>query len=144
MLTESEIKSATTTELVEYYNKITGKSIKKFSSRAAGETQVLKLVKESSTANKKAVVKDSGKRAEYESRVIQVLSSQNPKREGSIAHKKFAVLQKMNGKTIGELRSLEGNHPELDKEAGWPSTELRWALKLGLVTINKIQQVKAA
>lgn len=35
------VKEMTTAELVEEYNKIRGKSIKKFSSRAAGEAQVL-------------------------------------------------------------------------------------------------------
>lgn len=35
------VKEMTTAELVEEYNKLRGKSIKKFSSRAAGEAQVL-------------------------------------------------------------------------------------------------------
>lgn len=39
--TTFNVKSATTAELVAKYNQLTGKAIKKFSSRAAGEKQVL-------------------------------------------------------------------------------------------------------
>lgn len=38
------VASATTAQLVAEYNRLTGKSIKKFSSRAAGEKQVQKLI----------------------------------------------------------------------------------------------------
>ena len=38
------VTTATTAQLVAEYNRLTGKSIKKFSSRAAGEKQVQKLI----------------------------------------------------------------------------------------------------
>jgi hypothetical protein len=44
MLKRSEVKIAKTTELVAAYNQITGKAIKKFANRAAGEKQLLKLL----------------------------------------------------------------------------------------------------
>lgn len=39
-----DVKKATTSELVAEYNRLSGKSIKKFSSRAAGEKQVTALL----------------------------------------------------------------------------------------------------
>lgn len=39
-----DVKKATTSELVAEYNRLSGKSIKKFSSRAAGEKQVSALI----------------------------------------------------------------------------------------------------
>lgn len=41
-----DVKNASTQELVAKYNELTGKSIKKFSSRAAGEAQVEKLLQD--------------------------------------------------------------------------------------------------
>jgi len=69
-------------------------------------------------------------------RIIQILIDHNPKRPKSRAHKKFAILMKYNGKSVEEYLDQEGRHPSLDTEAGWPATEIRWALKLGLVSIK--------
>lgn len=44
MIKSSELKTAPTGELVKTYNELTGKSIKKFSSRASGEKQLAKLL----------------------------------------------------------------------------------------------------
>jgi len=44
MMKRSEVTAAKTTELVTTYNELTGKSIKKFSSRAAAEESVKKLL----------------------------------------------------------------------------------------------------
>lgn len=41
---QSQIQEASTADLVETYNALTGKSIKKFSSRAVGETQVANAI----------------------------------------------------------------------------------------------------
>lgn len=41
-MTQSDIKGMATAALVALYNQLTGKNIKKFSSRSAGEAQVLK------------------------------------------------------------------------------------------------------
>lgn len=68
--------------------------------------------------------------------VIQVTAEKNPKRPGSKAHKKFSVLMKMNGKPVEDFKALQGKHPVLDKEPHWATTELRWALKLGLAKLK--------
>jgi hypothetical protein len=144
--TLAEVKAAKTIELVELYNKLSGKpAIKKFADRKTAEERTWKIIQETTPiqVNKKPTT--PGKRAEYEDRIIQILVETNPKREGTQAHKKFAVLLKMNNKTIRELKAQEGHHANLDTEAGWPSTELRWAVKLGLAkTIVASSAVKAA
>jgi len=45
------VKTATTAELIAKYNELTGKNIKKFSSREAGEKQVLKAMDAAAAAN---------------------------------------------------------------------------------------------
>lgn len=51
-----DVKLAQTSQLVAEYNRLTGKSIKKFSSRAAGEKQVQALLDKLTTGDKLAVV----------------------------------------------------------------------------------------
>lgn len=150
-VTREDIKQAETKDLVDLYNRITGKSIKKFAARSNAEAQTWKAIQQlapGENAWEKPEVpkkKTSGKRDNYEHRVIQVLAKENPKRPGSCAHKKFEVLMKHDGKTIKELKEQEGKYSTLDDEAGWPATELRWALKLGLVKIlNGNSDSKAA
>lgn len=148
-MNEDQIKAATTAELIALYNKLTNKNIKKFSSRATGETQLTKLLKanepkEPSETPSKKIVSNVGKRQSYESRKIDVQLTENPKREGSRAHKKFDVLMKFSGKTIAEFKAEEGKHPSLDDEAGWPATELRWALKMSHVKLIPPLEAKKA
>lgn len=50
----NQIKTATTQELVAEYNRLTGKSIKKFSSRAAGESQVERALRAAAPEKKTA------------------------------------------------------------------------------------------
>ncbi len=138
----SEIKTASTKALVETYNNITGKSIKKFRDRITAERQVAVALAGVEVKIPKKT-NPTGKRASYESRTIEVLVKENPKKEGSRAYKKFAVLMKMHGKSIAELKAQEDKHPELDTEKGWPATELRWAIKLGLVKLVISQQIAA-
>ena len=151
---KTDIKAATTAELVEFYNSLAQSPVKKFADRATAEARIWKLIQslppEEEKPNEvkvepkaKPVSNADGKRASYENYVIHVLTETNPKREGSLAHKKFGVLMKMNGKTIGEYRDQEGKHPELDKEKGWPSTEIRWSINLGLIKVLKAES-KAA
>ena len=150
--TQEEIKKAETSELVAFYNKITGKDIKKFESRAAAESRIWKLVQslppveESEVIQKSSKSKKQGeptKRESYENRIIELLVKENPKREGSRAHKKFGILMQFDGKTLGEYRAQEGKHPELDGESGWPSTEIRWGLMLGLIKISVAKSIAA-
>lgn len=51
-----EVKLASTAQLVAEYNRLTGKSIKKFSSRAAGEKQVQALIDKLTASDQLAVV----------------------------------------------------------------------------------------
>jgi len=57
-----DVKTASTAELVAKYNELTGKSIKKFSSRAAGEKQVSAFLSATpkAAAPKKPAVKSDG------------------------------------------------------------------------------------
>lgn len=139
--TREEIKQVETKELVDLYNKISGKSIKKFSSRAAGENQTWKLIQAKQVpveeVRKPATEKKSApkKRETYECKIIKILKEENEKRPSSRAFDKFAILLKMDGKTIRDFKAQEGKHVKLDIEEGWPATELRWALKLGLAKL---------
>ena len=149
-----EIKAAPTRKLVEVYNAATKKSIKKFADRKTAETrtaEALGLI-EAKTAEKPVkatkepkVSKAAGKRSDYEHRIINVLVKENPKRDGSRAHKKFAILMEHDGKTVGEYKAKEGKFPTLDAEAGWPATEIRWSINLGLIKLtNGNAETKAA
>jgi hypothetical protein len=130
--TPAQVKAAKTVELVTFYNQHVERPIKKFENRDTAEKRVLALlpiVKKEATKEEK----EDGKRAEYNSRIIEVSCEKNPKRDGTRAHKKFQILMDFDGKTIGEFRDQEGKHKDLDEEVGWPSTELRWAIKLNLI-----------
>lgn len=52
-----QIKTATTQELIAEYNRLTGKAIKKFSSRAAGEAQVERALIAAGATKQKAAPK---------------------------------------------------------------------------------------
>lgn len=165
--TLKDLEAAETSELSAVFNKITGKSIKKFENRGAAISRTWKAIqqlapgenieddktviltkKEKPVKAKKApsvkTKEKSNKRDDYENRVIELLIKANPKREGSRAHKKFALLMEMDGKTIGEYRAKEGRYPTLDFEKGWTSTEIRWALKQGWIKIVAVKKMEHA
>lgn len=143
--TEKDLEAVETSEILELYNKITGEGIKKFADRKTAIRRTLKVIgqlgpgenvneapkEKEPTKNEKA----ASKRASYESRIINLLVKENPKRKDSRAHKKFGILMEHDGKTIRDYKDKEGNYPTLDNEKGWPATELRWALRLSLVKI---------
>jgi len=152
--TMADVKAAKTADLVSLYNKYTGKQIKKFENRETAEKRTWEMVKERQESledmkSKRLPQKveaatelleiaqptEESKRAEYNSRIIEILVEKHPKKPGTVAYKKFEILMNFNGKTIGEYREEEGKHPELDKEHGWPSTELRWAISKKLVKV---------
>lgn len=145
---KSDIEAVDNKVLLDLYNKLRNTNTKKFKDRASAVTQTWNaVVSYQSTLNEKDVVDEApkkikkkespGKRDAYENRKIQVLAKENPKRAGSRAHKKFEILMAHDGKTIKELKEREGKYPTLDMESGWPATELRWAIKLGLVKLLK-------
>lgn len=138
--TEADIKAAQTAELVAIYNEHAENPVKKFRDRATAEARVLDLLESLGKLGKeeapKAQKKVGGKRDTYENRIINLLVAENPKRVGSRAHAKFAILMKFDGKPLIEYKNQEGKHPTLDNEKGWPATELRWALSLGLAKLQ--------
>lgn len=146
--TLADIKAAETSDLLATYNEITKKNIKKFASRAAAESQTWKAIQslppEEETKTKKQKSSQFGKRASADSRIIELLVKENPKQETSRAYKKFGILMKFEGKTVGEFRAQEGKHPELDIEKGWPSTELRWGINLKLIKLHKAESESKA
>ena len=66
--------------------------------------------------------------------VITVLVEGNPKRAGTSAHRKFALLR--TSMTVAEYMALEGAYPDLDKEKAWPCIELRWCLQKGWIRLD--------
>ncbi len=155
-ITQKDIAEAETKDLVELYNEISGKNIKKFADRKSAERQTWKMIqrlapgedirKEKETSKKvSSPSKTPGKRDNYENRTINILAKENPKRPESRAHKKFEILMAHDGKTVKEFKEREGKYPTLDMENGWPATELRWALKQGLAKLsNGHSETKAA
>lgn len=141
-VTMADIKEADTATLVETYNKATGKSIKKFADRAAAERLTWKAIQQvppgedvNAPSKEKKSAPKGGKRDGYENRTIELLVKENPKRAGSRAHKKFDILMKFDGKPLQEYKKQEGKFPSLDMEKGWPATEVRWAINLGLIKL---------
>lgn len=64
---------------------------------------------------------------------IKVLAKENPKREGSAAHKKFAFLK--DGMTVAQFLALGVKHAELGKN--WPRTELKNRLRDDHIKLSK-------
>lgn len=141
--THADVKAAKTSELVSIYNTITKKNINRFKDRKTAEARTWAVLQEN--APKLAVVekaptakvktKAPGKRDNYDNRIIQLLVKENPKRTGSRAHKKFEILMEHEGKTLAEYKAREGKFSSLDMEKGWPATEIRWSLSLGLIKL---------
>jgi hypothetical protein len=137
--TAEDVKTAETKELVATYNNLANANIKKFTDRKTAERRVLELISGGKMQEPVKIKKPSkvgGKRESFENRVIQIIVKENPKRPTSRAHKKFEILMNHDGKTVGEYKKQEGRFPTLDGEKGWPATEIRWALALGLVKIT--------
>lgn len=148
--TIEDVRAAETRELVELYNKMTDNPITKFSDRKTAESRVWKMIQQlgpdediditnSQPAETETKKREPKKRETAENRIIQLLVQENTKQPGSRAHKKFEVLMKHDGKTIKEFKACEGKYSTLDDEAGWPATELRWAVKLNLAKLIKVE-----
>lgn len=115
-------------------------AVKKIEGKGKAKPKKEKAVR---VPREKSTAKPS-KREAYENYVIEVLVEKNPKREGTRAWDKFAYLMKMDGKTIGDWRAIEGNCPKLDDEPGWPSGELRWCLKMKFVKVVPVEKAAKA
>lgn len=66
-----------------------------------------------------------------EEKKIKIIAKENPKRPKSRAHRKFAILMKFNGKPVKEFKAIEKKYRF---EKRWPTNELRWNLKHGLIS----------
>ena len=69
---------------------------------------------------------------EWRGKSIRVLTEKNPKRRGSMAHRKFELLR--DGMTVKEYLALETEH-ELDRP--WAKRELRHFIERGLVKLTR-------
>lgn len=149
-MTLADVKAASTKDLVNIFNEITGRKLIKFRDRKTAESQAWKAIQNKqgiatpapaplaapAKSKTKAKTPSFHKREAYESRTIELLTDKNPKRVGSRAYEKFGILMKFNGKPVGQYRAQEGKHPKLDTEKGWPATEIRWSLNLGLIKLK--------
>lgn len=124
-ITLADIQSTKTADLVALYNQLKQTNIKKFRDRQTAELKV----KEALVAKKVS----SSKRDLANKRIIRMQTEDNHKRPNTRAHKKWAILLTMNGRPIIDYKNEEGKHPDLDVEAGWAMTELRYGLGKGLV-----------
>jgi hypothetical protein len=70
-------------------------------------------------------------------KVIKVLIEENPKRPKSRAFVKFGLLMKYHGKKVLDYKQEEGKHPKLDREKGWTTREINWALKQGWIKLAR-------
>jgi len=151
-MTPQEIKSAKTGELVALYNKLTGKSIKKFETRAIAEKRVAeaqknpelntpayfeKLTKEIAgpvpdvtKVDRGAVVKRTsakaglpGPNSANSGKRLHLKVAGNPRRPGSLGHASFAIMRE--GMTYEEFRL-----------AGGRSVDLAWDIKHGYVEMK--------
>ena len=73
---------------------------------------------------------------------IELKVTENPKRKGSLAHKRFSHLMKMNGASVEEFKELENKYPDLGKY--WTTLELWWAQRQDLVKLRKTRLSVAA
>lgn len=129
-ITQADIKSAATKDLLELYNFVTKQQLKRFADRKAAESRTWRAVH--MLAMKHDIEnKETNKRDISDNRIIQLQLKENPKRITSGAFKKFELLMKFDGKTVREYKNLEGKYPSLDVEKGWPSTVIRWSVNNG-------------
>lgn len=125
--TAEDLKEVPTVALVATYNELTGKSIKKFASRAKAEEQVAKLIIEVDAAPEIAPVtstKTGRKSVLNKLAVIRMETTENPKREGSQAAANFDKYR--DGMTIDEVQ-----------KKGVPLADIRWNLDKGFIRLEE-------
>jgi len=139
-MTPEQVKSATTSELLAVYNKLTGNAVKKFSSRAAGEKQVLAAFKKFEASGTKTTVR--GKSGESRGRpatdALVTLTEEKGESKLQAESARTKILEFLRGQpgkkalvseiaTHLKLRGVEGNvRGYLGKlsEKSWITVEL--------------------
>lgn len=114
---------------------------------AAKKAPAKKATAIAAAARQKAEEKKSGKRPVNSQKALGInlsaddklktLVKENPKRQGTDAHRRFGMLQRYNGKTIGELSKAWAKAREQGEK--WatipPKAEITWCLARGFVEI---------
>jgi hypothetical protein len=128
---EGSLAELSLKQLGELYNQLAETPIKAFKDKPTGIKRVWEKLQALPTTTKKR-----SRNRFQDSDVIRILVAENPKRQNTKAHAKFAAIK--DGMTIAQLRALEGKglEPDLDEEPGWPFIELRYCLNKGLAKIE--------
>jgi hypothetical protein len=147
-----KIESLKTTQLVGFYNQLTGKDIKKFTDRATAEARVKLVLKEHgkiiigtpdepTLADKEATPVSAApyKSVHGDDWKIKLVAATNPKREGSDAAARFALYK--DGMTVAEF--LEACAALGQQLNGKPMprfrfrADIKWDEAKGFITLEK-------
>lgn len=143
----ASVNEMTNPELAEIYNELADRPIKKFSDSSAAQRRTAKLVEESGmvimtdgdnfwTAAKvdpEADTSNIRKRTIYQDfHLITLVAETNPKRDGSLAHARFALYS--TKKTVGEF--LDAAHELEPNKPRWKFIQdLHWDVRHGYITV---------
>lgn len=97
-MSPEQIKGLPTHELVALYNRLTGKNIKRFSTRAKGEAQTLKAVQQHSSAVRTVRNGISGKNGRPKSRFIVQLTAESAKSRPQKTSARTALIEWLKSK----------------------------------------------
>lgn len=135
-MTPQEIKAAKTSDLVALYNSLTGKSIKKFESRAIAEERCIGLLANKPATKKQdeavATLRPAGKpvkkglpgpNSKLTGKKLYKLVEVNPRREGTLGHASFSII--VSGMSYEDYR-LKGGR----------SNDLAWDIAHGFVEVR--------
>ena len=139
--------------LTAVYNSLAATPVKKFADLATAEKRTLAIVEDNNmvlvtdgTAAAEDVVEDFGfaililkpivkTRSHYaEEDLISVNTSKNPKRKGTLAEARFALLLTDRALTIGEY--LDACHALQDKPRYKYLADIRWDLEHGHISLD--------
>ena len=121
-----DLEAVSTSALLETYNELTGKSTKKFASRAKGEEQVWKLIEEVDEAPETAPSTGTvGNTIPLpKSAIIRLVAQENPKRPNT---KAYATWERyVDGKTVFEHNIT----------IGIELSDIRWNIEKGFIRLE--------
>lgn len=124
---KEDLEAVSTKVLVNEYNLLAGKSIKKFSDRATAISRVWELIQGVDVAPKDIPTKSQStgrKSALNKLAVIRVTADENPKRPGSQAHANFEKYE--DGDTIESVQ-----------KKGVTLADIRWNLSKGFIELEE-------
>lgn len=122
----ADLEAVPTADLVNTYNQLSGKSTKKFATRAKGIEQVWGLIGETAaTPEPVAKKRATGRKDSLDGlATITLLVDENPKRPNTQAHAHWEKYQ--NGITVDKLQ----------KGRGVPLSDIRWNLDKGFIALE--------